>query len=238
MKREALSSETQRVVQADEALVNYLDTLLSEIDADDIASKEISIKGAPVQADTLQQRAAEIERHGDAASLAVNSSESRVVQAPAWAENPFQVLLFTVNGVNLAAPLSTLCGILSLDAPISRLPGQPAWAMGVVLNREDKVVVVDTRRLLMPAFEARQDEAVWHSHLLLIGHGERGLAVESLKDMVMLEKEAVRWRSGAGQHPWYAGIIVEKLTVLLDVDGLMEMLAVHGASSLRNEKGT
>ena len=58
-----------------------------------------------------------------------------------------------------------------------------------------------------------------YDHLLLIGDGDRGLSVDSLEGTVTLEKEDVRWRGAAGQRPWYAGIIVEKLTVLLDVNG-------------------
>jgi purine-binding chemotaxis protein CheW len=134
-------------------------------------------------------------------------------------------LLFTVNGVNLAIPLIALSGILPLQASISRLPGQPVWALGVQLNRDSKVVVVDTRRLLMPELDVAQAEQVKQTHLLLIGNGERGLSVDSLKGTITLEKDAVRWRSGAARRPWYAGIIVEKLTVLLDVDGVVEMLA-------------
>jgi purine-binding chemotaxis protein CheW len=62
-------------------------------------------------------------------------------------------------------------------------------------------------------------------HLLLIGDGLRALAVDRIYNTIRLEKEAIRWRSGTGIRPWYAGIIIEELSVLLDVDGILKMLA-------------
>ena len=215
----------QTVVQADQALVSYLDTLLLEIDDGDSASLATPVKAPPTRAATLDQVVDEIEPQIETASAVVTGVESLTQAVPEWAELPFQVLLFTVSRVNLAVPLIALRGILPLQASISQLPGQPVWALGVQLNRDSKVVVVDTQRLLMPELDIAQAEQSKHTHLLLIGNGERGLSVDCLKGTVTLEKEAVRWRKVAGQRPWYAGIIMENLTVLLDVDGVVEMLA-------------
>jgi hypothetical protein len=38
-------------------------------------------------------------------------------------------------------------------------------------------------------------------------------------------KDDVRWRNGIHNKPWYAGILIEELSVLLDVDGVLQMLA-------------
>jgi purine-binding chemotaxis protein CheW len=141
---------------------------------------------------------------------------------PEWAANPFQILRFRVNGVNLVVPLLSLTGIIPLDRPISQLPGQPAWNLGVVMNHDTKVVAVDTCRLLMPEGESGQTR---YSHLLLIGEGGLGLAVEVLGDTTIVDKESIRWRGEAVQQPWYGGIWVEELSVLLDVEGVLEMLA-------------
>jgi len=216
----------EALAQPDQALVSYLDTLLAEIDGNLATSKPAVAKARPVGADTLQQEPAVAEGLAEAAVAArSDEGECRHVRTPAWAESPFQVLRFTLQGASLAIPLQALCGILPLTERLIRLPGQPPWAMGVVLNRDTKVVVVDTRRLLMAPLENRDGEPPKPSHLLLIGEGERGLAVDGLVGTLTLKKEAVRWRGPAGDRPWYAGVIVEELCVLLDVDGVMEMLA-------------
>lgn len=208
------------VAQPDQALVNYLDTLLAEIDTNPQTVESVPAKAPPAGADTLRQESVLAET----TQTTGDNNESRLDQAPAWADNPFQVLRFTLQGASLAIPLQELCGILPLAEPLTHLPGQPPWAMGVVLNRDDKVVVVDTRCLLMPSLEQSPDEPLRPSHLLLIGEGDRGLAVDGLVGTLTLEKEAIRWRGAVGKHPWYAGVIVEELSILLNADGMMEML--------------
>ena len=211
----------QPVAEADTALVNYLDTLLAEIDrsAPPVVA-EPAVKAKPDRADTLQESAVAAATE----LVKTTSDDADARMPPAWGEASFQVLLFVVGGVRLAVPLSELLGILPLQGSISHLPGQPNWAMGVVRNRDEKVVVVDTRRLLMPQ-SPPPERAPAYSHILLIGDGGRGLAVNALDGTEMLESEAVRWRGREHRHPWYAGIISDKLTAVVDVDGIMRMLA-------------
>ncbi|MCU7842909.1 MAG: chemotaxis protein CheW [Candidatus Thiodiazotropha sp. (ex Monitilora ramsayi)] len=217
---------TKTVAKPDVALADYLDTLLSEIDGDPAKPvTSTSTKAETAQADILlkSEKDPQISCETvvpDAVDEALSHPE-----VPEWAEVPFQVLTFSVNNVNLAVPLSRLNGILPIEDRISQLPGQPDWSLGVVLNQDNKVVVVDTQRLLMPEKQLDETDESLLRHILLIGEGSRGLAVESLKGTEMLDKTAIRWRGFKGTHPWYAGIIIEKLTVMIDVDGVMEMLA-------------
>jgi len=209
------------LAQPDTALASYLDTLLAEIDVAE--ERAPAVKEAVTQADMLQEKAQErpARATGPAAVEAAERTETRA-DAPPWAESPFQVLRFSINGVDLVVPLVSLAGIIPLDRTMSRLPGQPAWSLGVVLHHDTKVVAIDTQRLLMPAGAGGQPG---YSHLLLIGEGDRGLAVERLGGTATIGKEAVRWRGGVAGHPWYGGILVEELSVLIDVDGLLGMLA-------------
>ncbi len=215
-------SDASTLTHTDSALANYLDTLLAEIDdLDDVPALQL-VKEPLVEADTL------IEGRASGSVAVADSKPTEMADSvaaadlPEWAEIPFQILRFRINGVNLVVPLMSLTGIIPLDRPISRLPGQPVWNLGVVMNHETKVVAVDTCRLLMPEGEIEQ---VGYSHLLLIGEGNWGLAVESLGDTTTVDKEAIRWRGEVVQQPWYGGIWVEELSILLDVEGVMEMLA-------------
>jgi purine-binding chemotaxis protein CheW len=218
------ASRTATLTQPDTALASYLDTLLSEIDTGQDFAPSQTVKEATPRADTLHERMDSVEPAVSAKDrIAVDESCATTSRIPDWAETPFQVLRFRVNGVNLLVPLVSLTGIIPLDGKISRLPGQPAWSLGVVMNRDTKVVVADTRRLLLQA-DVEGEEA-HYSHLLLIGEGDRGLAVDTLSDTVTIDKEAVRWRGEGMRQPWFGGILVEELSVLLDVDGVLEMLA-------------
>jgi purine-binding chemotaxis protein CheW len=213
------------LAQPGQALVNYLDTLLAEIDLSPGSVVTEPIKARPAGADILQQEMVVPEGVTEPVQLASEGDESRLERVPAWAQAPFQVLRFMLQGARLAIPLLGLRGILPLTERLARLPGQPPWAMGLVLNRDAKVVVVDTRQLLMAPLRRVEDKPFEPTHLLLIGEGDRGLAVDGLIGTLTLEKEAVRWRAAAGDRPWYAGVIVEELCVLLDVDGVMEILS-------------
>jgi purine-binding chemotaxis protein CheW len=93
-----------------------------------------------------------------------------------------------------------------------------------VLNRDEKVVVIDTARLLMPE-RLTGDETSNPQQLLLIGDGDRALAVDGICNTLQIDKEGVRWRHGSHDKPWYAGIIIQELSVLLDVDGVLKLLA-------------
>ncbi|MCU7931493.1 MAG: chemotaxis protein CheW [Candidatus Thiodiazotropha sp. (ex Codakia rugifera)] len=212
-----------KIAEPDSALKSYLDTLLLEIDDPLTATPKVEVKEPPADADIK----VEVTEQSAVAVHQPTIHEEQLSQqnsAPDWAECAFQVLLFKVNGIKLGIPLSSLMGILSYAGEASQLPGQPDWSLGVVVNRDEKVIIINSTRLLMPE-RLTGNEAPHPQHLLLIGDGLRALAVDSICNTLTIEKEAVRWRSGNGLRPWYAGIIIQELSVLLDVDGVLEILA-------------
>jgi purine-binding chemotaxis protein CheW len=223
MSEKARQIHEQTLTQPDSALANYLDTLLAEIDNQDDSTPQQAVKEPFAKVDTVPESSVTDEVALDVIER-TEEIERKTADShpPEWAQTPFQILRFRVNGINLVVPLLSLTGIITLDRPITQLPGQPLWSRGVVTNHETKVVVVDSRRLLMLEGEIEETS---YTHLLLIGEGAWGLAVEGLGDTTIIDKEAVRWRSDEVPHPWYAGILVEELSVLLDVEGVLEMLA-------------
>ncbi|MES9994152.1 MAG: chemotaxis protein CheW [Candidatus Thiodiazotropha sp.] len=218
------TAPTSKIAEPDTALKSYLDTLLSEIDDLPVAVVSTEVKealpDADIKCDAVVDARVDVE-----AQTTVDAEESRPQTViPEWVDEAFQVLLFEVNGIKLGIPLSSLMGILSYTGAGSQLPGQPGWSLGVIVNRDEKVVVINSAKLLMPE-RLHDDAPVSPQHLLLIGDGNRALAVDKICSTLLVEKEAIRWRSGTGIRPWYAGIIIDELSVLLDVDGIMKMLA-------------
>ena len=147
---------------------------------------------------------------------------------PEWAEEPFQCLLFKVRGMTLAVPLSELSGIVKWEKEISAIPGQPGWHLGVYIHRDERVVVVDTAKLIMPdRIPSAGVEREKGTHLLLIGEGKWGLACDTLAKPVKLSKEDIRWSQNNTLRPWMAGTVIDKLCILLDVNALFNMVR-HG----------
>jgi purine-binding chemotaxis protein CheW len=215
-----------KIAEPDHALTSYLDTLLSEIERAPVeVSPKVRVKEPSPHADIKIEEQTKTELAPEPEAIkAVETQQQRLSIVPDWAENGFQVLLFKVNGITLGVPINSLMGILSYAGEATQLPGQPIWSLGVVIHRDVKVIVIDTARLLMPE-RLTGDEVINPQHLLLIGNGNCALAVDSISTTLTIDKDGVRWRGGGQTRPWYAGIIIQELSVLLDINGVMALLA-------------
>jgi purine-binding chemotaxis protein CheW len=222
IKQSQATARTSKIAEPERALKSYLDTLLLEIDDTPKAPPpKVEVKERLPDADTItsEQSASALETTPVKREEAI--SQTRI---PDWAQDTFQVLLFEVNGIQMGLPLAALAGILSFSGEASQLPGQPAWSLGVIVNRDEKVIVINSAKLLMPE-RLDENSVLAPQHLLLIGDGQRALAVDSICNTLMVEEQGIQWRCGAGVRPWYAGIIKQELSVLLDIDGVLNMLA-------------
>jgi purine-binding chemotaxis protein CheW len=217
--------------EPEQAVDSYLASLLSEVEE----YHTLSPRPEQVVAEVIDIRPAvkgEVSSVIETPVAADTGAEIRATEAvqaapiiPDWAQEPFQCLLFKVRGMTLAVPLVALNSIAEWNQDLKEIPGQPDWYMGIILHREDRVVVVDTAQLIMPdrLGKASADRQPG-SHILIIGDGRWGLACDSLQRPVTLNRESVRWRTGEGVRPWMAGTVIDKLSVLLDVDALLKMI--------------
>lgn len=223
-----------RVDNQEQILNQYLDSLLGEVpeysEAEtntetEIATEVTALSPSSVAVQEDKQRQAEQD------NLELNESREDVSEgqdervAPDWAQEPFQCLIFRVGDVTLATPLLSLDNIVKWEQELTPMPFQPDWHLGVLQNREDKVVVVDIAKLLMldqSDGEVAGDKA--GSHILIIGDHHFGLPCDSLAKPVFLSKEDVHWSIRHEDRPWMAGTIKDKLTILLNIDELLEMI--------------
>lgn len=135
---------------------------------------------------------------------------------PSWAQDPFEVLLFTVGGLKLAVPLVELGAIQPL-APeaVTPLFGQAEWFMGMTTVNGAALRVVDTARVVMP--ERYQPEMRNNYRYVVSLHdSDWALAVDDVADAMPLGPEQVRWRTARAQRLWLAGTVVEHMCALLD----------------------
>lgn len=216
--------------------LGYLDTLLAEVDAASEDSPATQTKVTTSSAATYIQkqsvRHAQVTTHSDTDPDDIESPSNQpgtVACMPGWASGAFQVLMFEISGVSLGVPLVTLAGILKWSDSACRLPGQPVWHLGVLTHRSQRVVAVDTTWLIMPERiePDREDPGKTGSHLLLIGEGKYGLLIDKIKTTDRLQNRDVRWRHDSDRRSWLAGIITDQLSVLLNVDALLEKIKQH-----------
>ena len=143
---------------------------------------------------------------------------------PVWAQQRFDVLLFSVSKLTLAVPLIALGQIQKLSDDLTPLFGQADWFMGVLPTALGKIRCVDTALFVMP--ERYQPEFRQNYRFVITIDGfPWGLAVDDVKQPIQLEPASVNWRGARSQRPWLAGTIKEHMCALIDVPMLGDILA-------------
>lgn len=143
---------------------------------------------------------------------------------PAWADRPFECLIFRVAGLQLAVPLVLLGAIHRIDDRIKPIPGRPSWYMGMLLDRNQKLKVVDSAEWIMSGrvpdgardgyrFVIRLDDSDW------------ALACDEVAESFTLNPDQVRWRTSRSKRPWLAGTVVKHMCALIDVGAMAGLLA-------------
>lgn len=139
-------------------------------------------------------------------------------------DGEFQALFFEVAGLTLAVPLKALGGIHELGE-VNHLFGKPKWFKGVMINREEKLNVVDTARWVMSEkYDEQLEASLNYQYLITLGDSQWGLLAEKLINNITLSKEDVKWRTNNSKRPWLAGVIKEKMCALIDVNNLNALL--------------
>lgn len=136
----------------------------------------------------------------------------------------FQTLVFEVNKLPLAVPLIKLGGIVNIKTDdITPLVGTPNWFMGLVPNERGNLMVIDTQQFLMP--EKRMVESKEYQYLIILDDSQWALACHGVGDAKNLTPDDVRWSARSSKRPWFAGMVVEYMSALIEVDELINMLA-------------
>jgi purine-binding chemotaxis protein CheW len=151
---------------------------------------------------------------------------------PAWAEEPFECLLFDVAGLTLAVPLVCLGSIYPLSGQeLTPLFGQPDWFLGLLQCQAGNLKVLDTARWVMPD-RYRDAFRQGLQYVISVEGYEWGLAVHQVSRSIRLDPAEVKWRSQRTQRPWLAGTVIEHMCALLDVTALAELIASGAASRM------
>ncbi|MBY6031750.1 chemotaxis protein CheW [Marinobacter daepoensis] len=143
---------------------------------------------------------------------------------PDWSGEPFECLIFTVAGLQLAVPLVLLGAVHRIEEEIRSLPGSPRWYMGIRPDRDHNLRVVDTAEWIMAG---RVPEGVRDNYRFVIrlDNSEWGLACDEVAQSFTLKPEEVKWRTARSKRPWLAGTVVDHMCALIDVRTMAHLLA-------------
>lgn len=175
--------------------------------------------------DLLQRSLAQWLEHGTL--VAAEAAETApAAKAPSAPEPPVRLecLLFSVNQLKLAVPLTELGSICEVKEPLTVLPGQGTRCLGM-LHRPGKapIRVLNTAFCLMPErYDATRLGALRY---VVILHGTQwGIACDQVIQTLTLARTDVKWRTERGKRPWLAGTVVAHMCSLLDPQGLAQLI--------------
>ncbi|MBX8589851.1 chemotaxis protein CheW [Pseudomonas cichorii] len=155
---------------------------------------------------------------------------------PAWADEPFECLLFDVAGLTLAVPLICLGSIYPLAGQeLTPLFGQPDWFLGILPSQAGNLKVLDTARWIMPD-RYRDDFRQGLQYVISVQGYEWGLAVHQVSRSLRLDPAEIKWRGHRGQRPWLAGTVIEHMCALVDVAELAELIASGAVKQLNKSR--
>lgn len=216
---------TQRKSQT--ALQNYLDGLLQEAQIEEalpeprpVLLKESNVHVLP----TLTQPVRQLR----AVPAVPEVPQKPKSERPEWSDEAFECLLFTVSGLTLAVPLHCLGSIYPLDqAKITPIFAQPEWFVGLMPTPVGNLKVLDTARWIMPERYQPDLRERFRFVISIDGH-DWGLAVDEVRESVLLQPESVKWREQRQSRPWLAGTVIEQMCALLDVEALARLVGEQG----------
>ena len=143
--------------------------------------------------------------------------------APSWAQQEFDVLLFDVCGLKLAVSMESLGRIIKVDHETNQLIGRPSWFMGAYNENEQHLYVVDTAKFIMPEKGYDLSEQGFE-YIIQLQRSQWTLACKEVYSTVRISPDKVKWRSTQGKRRWLAGTVIEHMCALIHVDALVELL--------------
>ncbi|MDF0749069.1 chemotaxis protein CheW [Marinobacter sp. 71-i] len=174
-----------------------------------VAEKAPEVKPPPIE----QKQAADIP----------SPPEPEPPGRPEWSDKPFECLIFTVAGLQLAVPLILLGAIHRIEEPVKPIPGSPRWYMGMRPDRDHNLRVVDTAEWIM-AGRAPADARDNYRFVIRLDSSEWGLACDDVAQSFTLKPDEVRWRTARSKRPWLAGTVVDHMCALVDVKTMADLL--------------
>lgn len=142
---------------------------------------------------------------------------------PDWSEQPFECLIFTVAGLQLAVPLVLLGAIHRIEDEIRPVPGSPRWYMGIRAGTHQNLRVVDTAQWIM-AGRVPPNARDNYKFVIRLDNSEWGLACDDVAQSFTLSPADVRWRTARSKRPWLAGTVIEQMCALVDVRTMADLL--------------
>lgn len=167
--------------------------------------------------------------HQVATELLQQDVSREVTKLKEFLGDRFQTLIFDVGKLPLAVPLAKLGGIHTYtQEDITPIFGTPDWFEGLIPAEQGNIMLVNTAKLIMPEkYEQIKDE-LDYKYAILLDDTRWALACSSVREAKTLEIDDIRWSEKGTKKEWFAGMVVQFMCALLEVDALINLLYKKG----------
>ncbi len=142
---------------------------------------------------------------------------------PTWVENEFQALIFKLDQLVLAVPLTELLRTIKIEKSPTPIPNQPSWFMGLLDEKGNRIGVLDTGQLIFGRHKGALRDLVKQpfNSILISQDGRWGLACDEIVSIKTLNANKVRWRTLRKKRPWLVGTMIDDLIAVIDINQLV-----------------
>jgi len=210
-------------MEPETALGAYLSTLLSNLP---ITSEEILPEDGSTEliADDVEAVAVPANKVEELNAVKPNvANDKHLAVMPKYAQDEFSALFFKVGHLILAVPLVDLGRTLRFDSKMTSIPQQPIWFMGLKLDQEKKIGILNMAYLVHGKSKAdkRSYSEEPFKNIILTEDTNWGLACDEILSVKKINPDEVRWRTDRKKKSWLVGTIVEELVVIVDINELV-----------------
>lgn len=139
--------------------------------------------------------------------------------------NAFQTLIFDVGKLPLAVPLVKLGGIHAYsEEDITPIFGTPDWFKGLIPSEHGNIMLVDTARYIMPEKYDQIKDDLDYKYAILLDDTRWALACTNVREAKTMSIDDIRWAQKGTRKEWFAGMVVQFMCALLEVDSLINAL--------------
>ncbi len=152
----------------------------------------------------------------------VDQEEAVKKQSAPAKRQDMEVMLLHFGQHKLAMPIKELKAVTKIGAtPLSQLPEQPPYVLGMVPYNGKNVPVYDLNWVFNSENKLKEPEKVTNKdevEQVIILKGEHmGLVCDGSEQILNLKQDEIRWNRHQGKNCWLQGIVLEHMATLLDI---------------------
>lgn len=138
---------------------------------------------------------------------------------------PFQALLFDINGLQLAIHTQDIKAILpwpETSLTLSDTTDSGGVLMATYTQESKQIRIINTAKIILPL--EHQHNIAKPSFILIVGEGRWALSCHKINSVTTLAPEEIRWRKNSGIRPWLAGTAIKKSCSIITITKLIDLV--------------